>query len=190
MFELKRAARLHVCRKCLGFRGPFYDEFNRCKRVQPCGCDPRQPLWNAYDYNDFAELCHCCAAAVVSSGSRWSPYFCDDCKPRVRAYNEEVGLCIIPLGRHSMMNGISLPATAATKRPEVENFVTGLFGFIGRAERLGSYRNTRVRRVLGSLVEPPGAVAVPAYIAHAKAVSGDGDEIFAALVSAMNQKSN
>jgi hypothetical protein len=190
MFELKLAARLCLCRKCLCFRGPFYDDFNGCERVLPCGCDPKQPLWKGYDYNDFAELCHCCAAAVVSSGSRWSPYFCDDCKPCVRAYNEEVGFCAIPLGRHSMMNGVALPATAATKRPQVEKFVTGLFGFIGRAERLGGYHVARVRRILGSLAEPPDAVPVQAYLAHAKAVSGDGDAIFAELVSAMNQESN
>jgi len=190
MFEVMLAARLNLCRTCLAFRGPFYDDFNGCERVAPCGCDPKQPPWNGYDYNSFAELCQGCAAAVVSSGSRWSPFFCDDCKARVRAYNESVGTCVIPLGRHSMMNGVGLPVAVAKKPREVEKFVKGLFGFMGGAERLWSYRGTRVRRVLGSLPEPADAVPVPAYLAHAKAVSGDGDAIFAELVSAMNHESN
>jgi hypothetical protein len=45
-----------------------YDDFNRCERVQPCGCDADQLPWNRYDYNAFAELCHGCAAEMVRSG--------------------------------------------------------------------------------------------------------------------------
>jgi hypothetical protein len=168
MGEETGAARMHVCRTCCGLRGPFTDTFNRCERVQPCECDPEQPLWNAYDYNCAAELCFCCAAAVVESGSKWSVFFCDDCKARVCAYNDSLGRCAIPIGRHSLMNGVSLSAAAARKGRRVDKFVSGLSKLAGGVERLYAHRRARVSQILSSLAEPRGPVPVPIYIAHAK----------------------
>jgi hypothetical protein len=114
MAGTERHTRLELCRTCLHLRGPFYDEFNRCERVQPCSCDPIQPPWNAFDYNECAELCRCCAAECVSSGSKWSLFFCEDCKMRVVAHNQGAGRCVIPIGRHSIMNGVFLSRADAS----------------------------------------------------------------------------
>ncbi len=99
------AARMELCRECLVLRGPFFDSHNGCERVQRCGCEPREPLWNAFDYNCAAELCPCCASRVIGCGSKWSVFFCEECKPHVVAYNGAAGLTVIPIGRHSMMDG-------------------------------------------------------------------------------------
>jgi hypothetical protein len=184
MVGLAEVSHLQVCRACLTLRGPFYDNFNRCDRVQPCGCDADQPPWNGYDYNTFAELCRGCAAEIVHSGSKWSPFFCDACKARVLTYNESVGSCVIPLGRHSLMNGVVLHAAAARRR-KVAQFVDGLFGSLGRSDGLLRFRRERIGRVLKSLSEPAGAVPVPTYLACAKTGSENGDVVFAALVSVM-----
>jgi hypothetical protein len=58
MKENNVATRMAVCRECLALRGDFFDTFNRCERTQRCGCSPREPLWNAFDYNTAAELCY------------------------------------------------------------------------------------------------------------------------------------
>jgi hypothetical protein len=168
MDETERAARMHVCRTCFELRGPFTDTFNRCKRVQPCECDPEQPRWNGYDYNCAAELCFGCAADVVSSGSRWSVFFCDDCKASVCAYNDAVGRSAIPIGRHSLMNGVSLHAADARKARRVNELAKGLSRLAGGVERLYAHRRARVRRILESLAEPPGAVPVRTYMRHAR----------------------
>ncbi len=190
MLEVTQVARLNMCRACLTLRGPFYDDFNHRERVQLCGCDPDQPPWNAYDYNCFAELCHCCAAEIVKSGTKWSPFFCDDCKTRVRAYNESIGFCAIPLGRHSIMNGVALRVAPATERRQVDTFVKGLFGLFERVGCLSSHRQARIRRILTSLPKRTGPVPLPTYLACAKEVSSDGDAVFGALVSAMAHQTN
>lgn len=119
-------ARMDMCRTCLVLRGPFFDAYNRCERVQRCGCEPREPLWNGYDYNSAAELCRCCAWRVESAGSRWSPYFCRPCQLRVMAYNRAAGFAVIPIGRHSIMNNITLGAESAQDRKARQAFVRAL----------------------------------------------------------------
>jgi hypothetical protein len=168
MDETEKAARMHVCRTCFLLRGPFYDTHNGCERVQPCECDREQPLWNGYDYNCAAELCYCCAAAVIGSGSKWSVFFCDGCKVRVCAYNDAVVRSAIPIGRHSLMNGVSLRAADARKARRVNELAKGLSRLAGGVERLYAHRRARVRRILESLAEPPGAVLVPTYMRHAR----------------------
>jgi len=96
MAENELAARMEPCRKCLILRGPFFDSHNGCERVQRCGCEPADPLWNAFDYNRAAELCRCCASRVIRCGSKWSVFFCEACKPHVVAYNGGAGWNVIP----------------------------------------------------------------------------------------------
>jgi hypothetical protein len=50
----------------------------------------------------------------VSSGSKWSLFFCEDCKMRVVAHNQGAGRCVIPIGRHSIMNGVFLSRADAS----------------------------------------------------------------------------
>ena len=50
-------ARVEICRECLGLRGPCFDTFSHCERMQRCACEPEEPRWKAYDYNRAIELC-------------------------------------------------------------------------------------------------------------------------------------
>jgi hypothetical protein len=96
---------IHGRMRVRGVRSGVYDQL--------CACDPRPThpdadTWWGFDFNRLVELCYCCGTAAIRSGSRWSPFFCEECKPRVRMLNESLGLpfALIPVGRHSMMNTI------------------------------------------------------------------------------------
>lgn len=53
-----------------------------------------------------AEICHCCGAEVVDASHKFSVWFCSGCLPRVRRLNLACGRCAIPIGRHSLVNGV------------------------------------------------------------------------------------
>jgi len=188
MFDEREAAQLEVCRTCLCLRGPFYDSWNGCDRVQPCACDPKQPLWNAFDYNTWAELCQCCSAEVLRSGSRWSPFFCDECKQRVRDYNEREGYCVIPIGRHSLMNGVGLNVVAASKSKAAKTFADGLVGLFGGCDGVWKFHREQLRLAVDALAEPAGVIPLPLFLEHARRRT-DRVAAFALLVSAMTRSS-
>jgi len=77
-----------------------------------------------WDISKAFETCHCCGLEVIPSGSRWSLFFCQDCKAIVMEFNNAVGKCIIPLGRHSMMNSVTGPL--APKNQTVDEIVNGI----------------------------------------------------------------
>jgi len=185
MEEVDLAEQMEICRVCLGLRGPFYDDFNGCERVQRCACEPKEAPWNAFDYNQRAALCRCCAAEVVRSGSRWSAFFCRACQQRVVAYDRSVGEVVIPIGRHSIMNANILRLKDAQKRQRVERLVGGLLDVSDRTQRIGEHWRAVVSSTLGSMPEPSGALLVPMYIAHAHVLNVDRVAIFARLVAAV-----
>jgi len=179
------AARMELCRKCLVLRGPFFDSHNGCERVQRCGCEPRQPLWNAFDYNCAAELCRCCAAHVIRCGSKWSIFFCDACKRQVVAYNGAVGWKAIPIGRHSMMNGVALNTGDAGKASARSAYARDLSEVFDRIDRLERFHRAQVRRIVSSIETPGPTVPVPHYIEHATRSLPSGEAVFAAIVTGM-----
>ena len=54
---------------------------------------------------------------------------------------------MIPIGRHSLMNGIGLPADATTEQAEVATFATGLKNLLGRINDLKSGRAESIARI-------------------------------------------
>jgi hypothetical protein len=111
-------------------------------------------------------------------------FFCDECKPRVLAYNEGVERYVIPIGRHSLMNVFAIRAASAG-RPESVESLKELFEPGGSIETLAEYHRAHVGRLLASLPEPLGPVPIPLYLEHARSLSTDRDATFTALLSAM-----
>jgi hypothetical protein len=179
------AARMELCRKCLVLRGPFFDSHNGCERVQRCGCEPRDPLWNAFDYNCAAELCRCCASRIIPCGSIWSVFFCEACKPHVVAYNGAAGWGVIPIGRHSMMNGVALKTEDARKGSARRAFARGLSELVDGIGRLERFHRTQVTRMASSIDGPGSGVPVPQYIDRATRSEPSASAAFAALVLGM-----
>ncbi len=180
------AARMELCRECLVLRGPFFDSHNGCERVQRCGCEPREPVWNAFDYNCAAELCRCCASRVIRGGSKWSVFFCEACKPHVVAYNGGAGWNVIPIGRHSMMNGVALKTEDARKGSARRAFARGMSEVFDGSGRLERFHRTQVARIDSSIEVPGSTLPVPRYIDHATRSQPSASAVFASLVLGMS----
>ena len=170
MENIKVSARLELCRECLELRGPCLDRAGGGRRTQRCRCEPKEPLWRAYDYNMAIELCRGCVAATVPSGSRWSPFFCGECAPRVLAYNRAAGAAI-PVGRHSMMNGLGLSGAGASSAAATSALAVGMAGLWDRIDRLWRWRCERVRSVVHGFAGSEPAIPLEAYLERARGVS-------------------
>jgi hypothetical protein len=175
---------MDLCRECLGLRGPCFDSFGRCERTQRCACEPKEPLWTGYDYNCAIELCHLCGAATVRSGSRWSLFFCARCSTPVNAYNRAAGAVVIPIGRHSIMNGVVLSGRAAASPVARDAFAAAMTSLEGRIGRLFRWQRDKVRRLLRKLPEGGATVPLETYLEVARARSEDVDALIAELTHA------
>lgn len=89
-----------ICGTCLGLYAR-----RRGKPSQRCRCrrSPDDPTWRGYDFNEWVHLCECCLLELLPSGSRWSVWFCDECKSRAVGVNDELRFWLIPIGRHTVM---------------------------------------------------------------------------------------
>jgi hypothetical protein len=105
---------MEVCVDCRDIVGLFHrlngDPRGQSALVQRGSC-PRhaaqagEPSWSNFDFNRQVDLCYCCGTVPLSSGSRWSVWFCDECKEQVGLLNGRHGRCIVPIGRHSVHTG-------------------------------------------------------------------------------------
>ena len=120
-----------VCGDCRDVVGPFYrlhgslagdgpfDQRGTCPRHEPHKYDT---AWRHFDFNRAVDLCYCCGTVPLTSGSRWSVWFCDDCKHQVGLLNGRHGRCIVPIGRHSVHHGCLLRGDQADDPVAVQMF--------------------------------------------------------------------
>ncbi|MBA2526626.1 MAG: hypothetical protein H0V18_12735, partial [Pyrinomonadaceae bacterium] len=109
--------------------------------MQRCGCpvpaaDQWPRTWKGYDHNTYAELCRCCGLVLLPSGTKWSVWFCDDCKPLVIAFNRALGRCVVPIGRHSIMNGVGARGADLVSNAAIEQIADGVQSMIAGIEAL------------------------------------------------------
>ena len=96
---------LHFCPDCLDVFGEAGDE------QKPCNCDRSAGVPLRSTGGDFPipfHICLYCGLEVVSSGSRWSTFYCDRCRVEVLTLNdklEHASWVSLPIGRHSLMHG-------------------------------------------------------------------------------------
>jgi len=174
-----------ICGRCHAVRGgPIgtvdgVTVWQRCDCV-PAGELPAQP--RVGDFNTALELCRACGFVPLRSGSRWSVWFCDPCKTQARSLNERVGRCVVPIGRHSLMNGI----TVRSASPEdVEAFAGQMATLFDATGAIQDWSRTVVRENLLAAGEPCDAdVDVASYLASVRGVASS-DQRFAEMVSAL-----
>ncbi len=144
----------HVCGTCFELRGPFVWRLRgqEYPHVQECACErnrnadgERPETWRGFDFNMVAQLCQACGSQVLDSGSRFSVWFCSDCKQRVVALNAAVGHPLVPIGRHSIMHGVALHTSPRPTDAEVEAFVTRFGTLMQRMGRLADWGHEIVR---------------------------------------------
>ena len=126
-----------VCAVCMD----LFEEGRPDGQPQRCLCrrdDERR--WPGFDFNERATLCYCCAQHVLPSGSKWSVWFCVDCKPRILRFNETMGSSVVPLGRHSLMANVGLGPRAISHEAQIEQFREGFSSLMDRIEALGRWK--------------------------------------------------
>lgn len=123
---------MEVCCDCGQAVGRFYLFDARQMRVQygPCRAHTAPEAvaapWPGYDFNLHVDLCRCCGRVPLSSGSRWSVWFCGACKEQVGLLNGRHGRCIVPIGRHSVHAGHVLSGDQAGDPVAVEGFLSAM----------------------------------------------------------------
>jgi hypothetical protein len=177
VIEGRDATEMVVCTACGQVRGrwralelpdaPAHEQGCRCV---PGGAEP----WPRFDFNTAIELCHVCGTEPLLSGSRWSPYFCDECKERVKQLNRHHGECIIPIGRHSLMNGVAYDAERAKMGVTAAQFAKELQKMFGRSGGLLTWREQQVHANLADCGFATGAdVPLPKYLEACAALPVD-----------------
>jgi hypothetical protein len=120
-----------------------------CGRT-PAGIQVRSDL-RAYlnlDFSQVVTLCCGCGRELVQSGSAWAPLFCECCLMLVRQSNppDPFSPWRIPIGRHSVMNGISLSGTDAQDDQKVGRFVQAVNSLQERIEHLERWKKLVITR--------------------------------------------
>ncbi len=173
-----------VCSSCLeiyGFiylkSGIFYQKCNsKCpvrdlKETMPI-TEKEQAKWEGYDYNQVLTLCYCCGAEQLRSGSRWSVWFCETCRKRVLEFNQEIGVSLIPIGRHSLMNGIGLELGPVVSKIKIKETIVNLRQLGTRSDHLERWKKTvKSRNWRSARLDEGQDVGLIKYLLSAKELS-------------------
>jgi len=140
--------RMKVCTECGEIYGFWHYQSGHVSSLggidhyQKCGCKTAKPdmppkgqgqkKWRGFDFNEAITLCHCCGQEVLSSGTKWSVWFCSPCKERVIKFNTKYQQTIIPIGRHSIMAGYQLSGKESENKNKVKKFIMNLNGLFDR----------------------------------------------------------
>ena len=91
---------------------------------QRCRCEEQIPVnLGMLDCPSGLHLCYICARAVAGGFGRYSWNACKSCRAVNSGMTEWLGVSL-PLGRHSIMNGIGISMSAT--RPEFEDGASAL----------------------------------------------------------------
>lgn len=133
------------------------------------------------DFPTCVELCYCCAAEVIPSGSRFSSFYCDECRAAVIALRDSCGMAVIPLGRHSIMNGISLRGTEARDTGRLEAFARATLTSFQRMDRVLAWQRVVVSDRVEVIAAGAPFASARAYLAHTGEASPSKREMFRQL---------
>lgn len=178
------ATEMVVCGTCGEVRGLWREGSEEWPEYrQGCKCVPgdTEP-WPRVDFQTRVELCYVCGAEALPSGSRFSQYLCSECKQPVIQLNKDYGRCIIPIGRHSIMNGLFYNAESARLGVSVAQFAVELQDFAGTHGELVRWRRRQVianLKACGLARQPE--VPLEEYLAACKALPVDKEEAFAGV---------
>ncbi len=161
--------RMVVCGPCGDVVGPACHSRQANGIVVQGGTCPTHPhesrtTWEGFDFNRLIELCRCCAATPLRSGSRWSVWFCPECKEQVGLLNGRLGRYAVPIGRHSLHGGWVLKPEQVDD-PVAVHIFTKSFNSMGRAmDLLAEWAKVAVRLNLSAAGwSPDRTVAAQRY---------------------------
>lgn len=128
---------------CGGLRG------STTRGVQTCRCQPSQDPWPGCDVSEVAQLCVVCARATAGGTTRWSWEACGACRRLNRTLEERLGRRGLPLGRHSIMNGVAHRIASATEA-STDAFGAAVQQMVVDWEQLTQWRLQEVQRLAAS----------------------------------------
>ena len=120
-------------------------------RVQGCPCEPSEP-WPSCDVSRALDLCLVCARGTAGGTTRWSWLACTHCRAVDRALRDWLGMRVLPLGRHSIMNGVGLRVAEASQ-DDVDAFAVRFEGLGLGWDRLYVWGAAEARRLADRLVD-------------------------------------
>ncbi len=119
---------------------------------QRCRCEGvDEERWPRFDFNCFLELCHCCGIEPIRSGSRWSLFFCEECKGGVLSVNRALGRWVIPIGRHTAMHGLLVHGNEPFDPQVAERFAGAMRGLFAGIDHLDNWARSVVQENLVEL---------------------------------------
>jgi hypothetical protein len=130
-YEFTNRRNLKICRTCYELHGQIFLT-DKQKVEQHCACNPindekwtEGPYKLRFDYNRRYETCYCCGLRIIECGSKWSIFYCPSCAFKIGQLNRTIGQCVIPIGRHSIMNGFALSGSDRSKNRDeaIESFL-------------------------------------------------------------------
>ena len=152
---------------------------------QDCFCIParkRKHPYEGLDLSTCVELCGCCAYEPIRTRSRWSSFYCDTCRELVLDANKGFGAWVIPIGRHSMMHGMSLVPEATDGEEQVEVFAGEVRGLFRGIEHLGAWTTGQTKLYLATLGLGATDLPLTTFVEAARAYPFDKEEAFEGLL--------
>jgi hypothetical protein len=182
--RLHRPGALEVCVACGELRGPFEGFDNLC------ACDrevwDETPLPRAGDLSTNVDVCQSCITALTPGSSRWRLYHCRECMPAVAGLNRLAGRCVVPIGPHSIMNGVFAAASPPPTDAQLVSFADQLGALFSHQERLHVRTKRRVRERLDELGVTGGAIAAADYLERCAAAGWSAERGFVGLVQSLD----
>jgi hypothetical protein len=174
------------CGTCHSLRGGPIGNVGAVQVHQLCYCatteHAAQPRIG--DHNTKLELCRCCAVEALRSGSRWSGWFCGACKPLVTALNQRSGRCVVPIGRHSLMNGVFFDPGVDDSVRAFADQLTTLFAEMGGTE---GWARAAVRLNLAAAGLPVDEdIDLDTYLAATAALPSVREQRFTQMVDSLS----
>lgn len=132
--NLELSKDMGVCRNCGEIHGLLRPRGGGRFYRQTCSCENKRGTPQAYDelkkhlnldFGQAVTLCSCCGQVFMLSGSRWSVFFCDFCRRMIVNFNKTQGFPLIPMGRHSLMNNLTLSGKDFYDEKAISSFLEG-----------------------------------------------------------------
>lgn len=134
-----------VCTTCFWLSDPSSRDSQRCR------CEEQvKPEYGLLDCPSGFHLCYICATTLVGGTSRWSWEACTFCRSANTSTQKKFGFSLA-LGRHSIMNGISIPLKEklAADDPRYAEMIN----FVNFSVTLSDWGILRARQVFESVPE-------------------------------------
>ena len=131
---------LYVCTECFGLT-------SKGSGMQRCSCE-KYKTYPGVDCPSGYHLCYICATSLAGGTGRYSWNVCLVCLKFNRKLATDYGLSL-PLGRHSIMNGLAIPMQGT--KVEQELAITQLLKSFEMADSLSDWGHAEARALFESV---------------------------------------